>query len=692
MTASNRSGSSRFEDVLAEPDGCHRVGGQSLSLLDDVREADETVGLVEHRDIDHLGVEDVTESVSDEVVHRLHLEVLGQTPLDVVDQRELGVALAGLLEQPSVLEGDAEAARERCEQADVRLAERVLAVEVLERNAADRLTADDERDQQHRGGHLFRSPHPRAAQLGDPFLDALVEQERLPRVQHVSAEGTRRRGVDEVADASFDRVRPRDHPRVAIEHADVQHLCIEDFDQPVAEQIVHGLHVEVFGEAALDVVDHGQLGVALAGLLEQARVLERDAQAPGEGGQESHVRVAERVLSIVVLERDQSGGLVANEERDEDRGERVFPRDQWITGRGAPSRHILVDDDRLPRLEGGLAEPVDLDRLVVEADPSFDLVGEVDAFGGHVEDLDIDDLRVEDLLDPIADQVIHRLHLEPFGEPPLHVVDERELGVPLSGLLEQTRVLERDAQAPGERHQEPQVGVVEGVLAVDVLERDHAGRLAPDHQRHEHAGPRRLALDRLGLVVLGEQFLRNDVEQEGLARSEDVLPEAHDGHRLVGEADAFLDRVGEVDEPGRLVQDADVHDLRVEDLLQPVADQVVHRLHVEVHRQSALDVVDQRELGVALTGLVDQAGALEGGGDVPPDEGQKLLVRLGMRRLLPVALNDDGPEGLVLRLQRDAEPGHRLLADHDDLAACGQPAPLIVREQHRPTRFGSGIR
>ena len=149
-----------------------------------------------------------------------------------------------------------------------------------------------------------------------------------------------------------------------------------------------------------------------------------------------------------------------------------------------------------------MRKPEDLDRIRVEADPSFDLVGEVDAFGGLVEDLDIDDLCVEDLLDPVADEVVHRLHLEVLGEPSLHVVDERELGVALSGLLEQPRVLERDAQAPGEGRQEPQVGVVEGVLAVDVLERDHPGRLAPDHQRHEHAGPRGLALDRLGLVVL----------------------------------------------------------------------------------------------------------------------------------------------------------------------------------------------
>ena len=48
------------------------------------------------------------------------LEVLGEPALDVVDQRELGVALARLLEQPRVLERDAEAAGERGEEPDVR--------------------------------------------------------------------------------------------------------------------------------------------------------------------------------------------------------------------------------------------------------------------------------------------------------------------------------------------------------------------------------------------------------------------------------------------------------------------------------------------------------------------------------------------------------------------------------------------
>ena len=108
-------------------------------------------------------------------------------------------------------------------------------------------------------------------------------------------------------------------PFALVEHGDVDHLRVEDLMEPVADEVVHRLHLEVLGQAALDVVDQRELGVALPGLLEQPGVLERDAQAPGERRQEPDVGVAERVLAIDVLERDQPGRPVAHEERDEDR-------------------------------------------------------------------------------------------------------------------------------------------------------------------------------------------------------------------------------------------------------------------------------------------------------------------------------------------------------------------------------------
>ncbi len=61
--------------------------------------------------------------VADQLVHRLHVELGGQAFLDAVDDRQLGRSLVGLgqqalrlVEQPGVLERDAQAARERGQQ------------------------------------------------------------------------------------------------------------------------------------------------------------------------------------------------------------------------------------------------------------------------------------------------------------------------------------------------------------------------------------------------------------------------------------------------------------------------------------------------------------------------------------------------------------------------------------------------
>ena len=82
--------------------------------------------------------------------------------------------------------------------------------------------------------------------------------------------------------------------------------------QLVADEVDDGLEVELGGDALLDAVDDRELGGALLGLLqqalrlvEQARVLERDAHARGDGREQAHVGLAVRVLALVVLERDR---------------------------------------------------------------------------------------------------------------------------------------------------------------------------------------------------------------------------------------------------------------------------------------------------------------------------------------------------------------------------------------------------
>ena len=56
--------------------------------------------------------------------------------------------------------------------------------------------------------------------------------------------------------------------------------------------------------------------------------------------------------------------------------------------------------------------------LDVEVHPALDAVGEADPLGLPVDDRDVDDLGVEDLLDLVTDEVVHRLHVEFAGRGP----------------------------------------------------------------------------------------------------------------------------------------------------------------------------------------------------------------------------------------------------------------------------------
>src|SRR5205085_407709 len=102
----------------------------------------------------------------------------------------------------------------------------------------------------------------------------------------------------------------------------------------------------------------------------------------------------------------------------------------------------------------------------------------------------------------------------------------RELGVPLPRLVHQPRVLERDAEAAGERLEKLLVRLGEGVLAVDVLERDNARRVAAGDERDEEGRLRHLSSrdDRASVALpLDVEVLS---EQQRLPRLEHVFREA----------------------------------------------------------------------------------------------------------------------------------------------------------------------
>ncbi len=204
--------------------------------------------------------------------------------------------------------------------------------------------------------------------------------------------------------------------------------------------------------------------------------------------------------------------------------------------------------------------------------PVLEVVDEVDPAGRRVEQGDVGDVGVEGLAGPVADELDERVHVELGRRRLADLVDRRELRRPASGLLHQPGVLEGHAEAGAERGEEAQVVVAEGVLPVEVLERDDTLDLAADGEGREEGRHRRLADDRRRVAV-GRCLGREVVDTDRLGRLDDVPAEADERHRVDVEVHPALDAVREADPLGLPVDDRDVDDLGVEDLVDLVADE-----------------------------------------------------------------------------------------------------------------------
>jgi hypothetical protein len=136
-----------------------------------------------------------------------------------------------------------------------------------------------------------------------------------------------------------------------------------------------------------------------------------------------------------------------------------------------------------------------------------------------------------------------------------------------------------------------------------------------------------------------------------------VLAKAEQLDRLVREARAALDRVGEVHQVRGLVVDTNVDDLGVEDLLELVAHEVVDRLRIELAGDRRLHAVDQCELGVPLARLLDRARPRQGGANMLADEREELLVLLRIANVRQVRLHGEGADrAAVVGLERNPQP------------------------------------
>ena len=252
----------------------------------------------------------VADPVADEVVHRLHLEVLREPRWTLVDQRELGVALAGLLEQPGVLERHAQAPCDRRQQPDVAVAERVLTIEVLEGDDAGPSAADDQRDEDRQTVTALRRSRTDSPPRCTGVPCRSLTTTGSARVERDLAEPHHRHRMVEQALAALERIREPDPIRGLVDACRCRPFCASKISwirSPTRSYIACGSRFSTRPRWTSLISASSALRCRVSS--NKPRVLERDAQAAGERRQQPNVRLAERVLAIQVLERDDARRL-----------------------------------------------------------------------------------------------------------------------------------------------------------------------------------------------------------------------------------------------------------------------------------------------------------------------------------------------------------------------------------------------
>ena len=371
----------------------------------------------------------------------------------------------------------------------------------------------------------------------------------------------------------------------------------KDFAQLVADEVDDGLEVKLGADALLDAVDDRQLGVARFGFLEQtlrlveeAGVLEGRAHAAGQRLEKAHVAVGKRMFVRKIGQRQHADRLVGYQQRHHHLRLRPSGR-VGQDGRTVGRRHrleILVDQQGSARAQHLGTEAVRGAGRHALAHAIVADVGKMQQASGAVVDADADGRFREDLAKAIADRVVDVLEVELAGERVLHGVDDTELGHALPFRLEAPRVLQGEAQARGDRRDQLDGSVVEG-MGRPLSDHDHTHRLVVDHERH--VGKRLVGLVAADLGARNADALTQSLElgrraeDQRLAGSKRVT-----GDRVVGRERArrHLEALATVDEKRNreqatlAVEQVDAQGVGLEDLEHLVADEIDHRLQVEL--------------------------------------------------------------------------------------------------------------
>ena len=187
--------------------------------------------------------------------------------------------------KPGVLDRDADVRRDRRQEPHVGLAEAALLARALDADHADRLVADDDRHAEPGQRRCPDRRHREPVELGRP-----VEQQRLSRRQDARRQAAaHRHRLLRFADAVLDVIRERDDVVGLVLEGDEGDVGRERLAHLLADQLDQRREVELRGDRLADAVDRVELGDTLAGLVDQPRVLERDAEAGRERRQQPDV-------------------------------------------------------------------------------------------------------------------------------------------------------------------------------------------------------------------------------------------------------------------------------------------------------------------------------------------------------------------------------------------------------------------
>ena len=245
---------------------------EDLAVVDVVREAQPLASLVVDGDEHRFGVEDGAHPVADELDDVVELELLRERLADLVDEGQLGVALAGLLHGPDAGQGGRDVAAHEGQDLQVLGLQRRALLVGLDDHDAERPALPA---QGHPQPVLAGLAHALDLALGDEHLPGVLgEQTGLAGAQHVGGQpagiarperlpGMR---IGQVLVDRVDVVREVDGLAVRVVQGDVEVAGIHELADDLVDRAVEVVHVG--GRA-------GRLGDAVERLLEALAVVGR---------------------------------------------------------------------------------------------------------------------------------------------------------------------------------------------------------------------------------------------------------------------------------------------------------------------------------------------------------------------------------------------------------------------------------